>query len=492
MTSESVKFLIVDDTEENLVALEALLRREGLEVLKARSGSEALELLLVHDVALAFLDVQMPEMDGFELAELMRGAERTKSVPIIFVTAGTRDPKRAFKGYETGAVDFLFKPIEPHVLKSKADVFFELHRQKKELAKALRLNEMFVGILGHDLRNPLSAVLTGAQLLEAQISDEAQQRTLRRMKSAGRRMNSMIEQLLDLTRARLAGGLGFIRVRKRLDVANLVQRTVEELRTAHPERELTVETQGDCTTTGDPDRLLQLFSNLIANAITHGTAGCPVSVAVRRAEDEIMVSVRNRGAIPNELLPTIFDPFRGRGAPSPTKSHGLGLGLFISQQITIAHGGQIELESNESNGTTFTAHIPRRSASSKAGGDAARRRKVLIVEDDEDIRESLREAFEEEGHEAITASNGQEALELLTNSNPPHDVVILDLVLPVMDGSRVYQAMQADAVLAKIPVIVSTSNPSRAPAGVVVVPKPLKLDRLLESVAALWNDDAVQ
>jgi CheY-like chemotaxis protein len=142
---EVVKFLLVDDIAENLVVLEALLRREGLELLKASSGAQALELLLVHDVALAILDVQMPEMNGFELAELMRGMERTRHVPIIFLTAGARDPQRVFKGYEAGAVDFLFKPIDPHMLKSKTDVFFELHRQKIELASHLRMNEMFVG-----------------------------------------------------------------------------------------------------------------------------------------------------------------------------------------------------------------------------------------------------------------------------------------------------------------------------------------------------------
>jgi two-component system sensor histidine kinase/response regulator len=108
---DTIKFLLVDDVNENLVALEALLRRDGLEILTARSGTEALELVLVHDFALAFIDVQMPEMSGFELAELMRGSERSRHVPIIFVTAGGWEPHRIFKGYESGAVDFLFKPI---------------------------------------------------------------------------------------------------------------------------------------------------------------------------------------------------------------------------------------------------------------------------------------------------------------------------------------------------------------------------------------------
>ncbi|MCH4893206.1 response regulator [Sphingomonas sp. SFZ2018-12] len=128
-----VKLLIVDDLEENLVALEALLRRDGLVFVRARSGEEALEQLLAHDVALALLDVQMPGMDGFELAEFMRGAARTRHVPIIFLTAGSADRQRRFRGYEAGAVDFIQKPIEPDVLRSKVNVFFELHRQRHEL-----------------------------------------------------------------------------------------------------------------------------------------------------------------------------------------------------------------------------------------------------------------------------------------------------------------------------------------------------------------------
>jgi CheY-like chemotaxis protein len=112
--------LLVDDLDENLLALEALLLRDGLVCLKARSGEQALELLLLHDVALALLDVQMPGMDGFELAEYMRGNERARHVPIIFVTAGSADLQRRFRGYEAGAVDFIQKPIEADILRSKA------------------------------------------------------------------------------------------------------------------------------------------------------------------------------------------------------------------------------------------------------------------------------------------------------------------------------------------------------------------------------------
>ena len=361
MTETPIKLLLVDDTDENLVALDALLRREGLELLKARSGPEALELLLVHDVALAILDVQMPDMNGFELAELMRGAERSRHVPIIFLTAGARDPHRVFKGYEAGAVDFLFKPIDPHILKSKADVFLELHRQKAELARNLQMNEMFVGILGHDLRTPLSSIMTGAQLLERQVTDPGQLKTLRRMLSSSGRMRDMIDQLLDLTRARLANGAGMAPEREPVDIGELVTRAVEELRPTAADRRLAIDVTGDGRCVGDATRLLQVFSNLLSNAIHHGTAGTPISVAVEAGDEdasEIRVVVRNEGAIPAELLPRIFDPFRG--GRTSTGSRGLGLGLFITQQVVEAHGGRITVTSSPSAGTAFTVTLPRR------------------------------------------------------------------------------------------------------------------------------------
>jgi len=130
-----VKCLLVDDLEENLVALRALLADENVELYSARSGVDALELMLQHDFGLALVDVQMPSMDGFELAELMRGSERTRSTPIIFLTAGAWNRERIFKGYESGAVDFMFKPIEPRILRSKVRVFVELNRQKMAIAK---------------------------------------------------------------------------------------------------------------------------------------------------------------------------------------------------------------------------------------------------------------------------------------------------------------------------------------------------------------------
>ena len=254
-----VKCLIVDDRDENLLVLEALLRREDVVVLTAHSGAQALDLLLAHDVALALLDVQMPEMDGFTLAELMRGSERTRHVPIIFVTAGARDERRTFRGYESGAVDFLYKPIEPHILRNKADVFFQLYRQKQQIAhelrdrtETLRLNEMFTAVLGHDLRNPLNAILTGALLLEHHSQDEVVRKTSSRMLSSAKRMSRMIEDMLDLARARLAGGIPL--KRERTDFAALVHRVILEHQAGAPDRRIEFFSKSESIGQWDPDR----------------------------------------------------------------------------------------------------------------------------------------------------------------------------------------------------------------------------------------------
>ena len=351
MTSEPVKLLLVDDTNENLFALEAIIRRKGLEVLVARSGSDALELLLVHDVSLALLDVQMPVMDGFELAVLMRGVERTKHVPIIFVTAGSRDPQRVFKGYESGAVDFLFKPIDPHILKSKTDVFFDLAQQRREVSQTLRLNQIFC-------RHPRTRPAESAR------SDDhgrrVAQATDRRRSSAaylgpddgGRPSHDRDDRAAPRSDPRQAHRWARPLVRER----------ASRCREARPARRRRASRDEPGPRDRDQirwrlhdvgrSRLLQLFSNLVGNALRHGTRGAAISLSIAGGEREIVIRVRNGGVIPPELLPVIFEPSRGR-----TDS----LGLFISQQIATAHAGAIGVDSISTGGTVvFTVRLPRR------------------------------------------------------------------------------------------------------------------------------------
>ena len=360
-----IKCLLVDDLEENLLALSALLQGDHVEVLTARSAPEALELLLVHEFALAFLDVQMPDMDGFALAELMRGSERTRRIPIIFVTAGAREQQRLFKGYESGAVDFIYKPIEPHILKNKADVFFQLYRQRLELAQELkdrteklRLNEMFSALLAHDLRNPLSAILASAQLLHRRTVDRHAQEAAARIVASGKHMSRLIEDMLDLARARLAGGI--VVKREAADLKALVERVVREHQAAAPARIIETEYAGDCCGQWDAERIAQVASNLIGNALKHGDTRAPVRVHLDGTNrTEVVLTVSNGGTIPADVVDHLFDPFRGARRPAG-RSEGLGLGLYIVYQIVKAHSGSVEVATGGGDDqTSFRVAVPR-------------------------------------------------------------------------------------------------------------------------------------
>ncbi len=375
MTQEPLsrmKILLVDDLPENLLALSALLRRDDVELLEARSGAAALELLLVHEFSLALVDVQMPVMDGFELAELMRGNARTRSIPIIFVTAGASDARRIFMGYESGAVDVLFKPIDPHILRSKVDVFMELARQRQQLAQqlkekteTLRLQEMFTAMLGHDLRGPLSAIVMGAILLERKATDETTRRSAARTLSSAKLMSHMIADMLDLARVRLAGGIPIRH--QRVDLGALLQESVDEKRAAAPDRRIELETAGPLDGDWDAARLTQVVANLIGNALQHGEAGCTVACRADGTHvDRVVLSVNNGGRIAEEVRRHVFDPFRGRDTHR-VRGDGLGLGLYIVDQIARAHGGSADIVSDQDQTTTFRVILPRRAS---AGGRA--------------------------------------------------------------------------------------------------------------------------
>ncbi|MDP9046074.1 MAG: hybrid sensor histidine kinase/response regulator [Pseudomonadota bacterium] len=359
----AVKCLIVDDLDENLLAMSALLRADGVELLLARSGREALELLLQHEVALALVDVQMPEMDGFELAELMRGSERTRRVPIIFVTAGGNDRQRVFQGYDSGAVDFLFKPVEARVVRSKAEVFFRLERQARQLARqveerteALRLYEMFTGVLGHDLRGPLAAILVGAQKL-ARSEDEGTRRIAERLIRSAQWMGRMVEDTLDLTRARIGGGIAVRRAP--MELGELVERVAGERLRTQPERAMRIEREANLVGRWDADRLAQVVSNLVGNALSHGDPSVPVEVRVAEGSSgRVELSVSNGGTIAPEVLPHIFDPFRS-GRDTTHRTEGLGLGLYIVQQIVQAHAGTITVTTGSGQPTVFRVELPR-------------------------------------------------------------------------------------------------------------------------------------
>lgn len=378
MTTPPIRtmILLVDDVPENLVALTALLRSEELELHTAASAREALELLLRHEYALALVDVHMPEIDGFELAELMRGNQRTRSIPIIFVTADPHEPQRLFRGYDAGAVDFLFKPIEPRVLLRKVATFRELFEQKRQLRgqladlervthqlqENLRLSETFVAALGHDLRTPLSTISFTLSLLDKLITDPGQRRAIERMSASSARMIDLIEQLYDVARIRLGGGL--LLKQAPTDLVAVVQQIVREQAATRTDARLSVTVDGDCLGVWDSPRIARVVANLVGNALQHGDPAAGVTVALAGDDPtRVRLTVDNGGVVPEAVQLHIFEPFR-RGTPEG--SRGLGLGLYIVQQLVAAHGGSVTFTSSAHAGTRFVVELPRLGAATSA------------------------------------------------------------------------------------------------------------------------------
>ena len=372
--TDPVKFLLVDDLEENLLALEALLASEGLDLHKAQSGEEALELMLANEYALALLDVQMPGMDGFELAEFMRANERSRHIPIIFVTAGSGDEARRFRGYEAGAVDFIQKPIEADVLRSKANVFLDLYNQRRqitaqrdELAKlsaalqaANQQKNRFLAVLAHELRNPLAVFSSGLNILDRGNSGRDLSQVRLSMRQNLNHVTRLVDDLLDINRIER----GKILLRKQKVGLNEVLPAALEL--AEPaivaaKHRLTVETPDDAITLEvDPARFIQIISNIVGNAARYTPEGGDIGVKVSKADSFAIIEISDNGiGIPPGQQAQIFNMFEQSDNGLGVVGEGLGIGLALVKQLVELHGGEIVLQKSlPGEGSTFEVRLP--------------------------------------------------------------------------------------------------------------------------------------
>ncbi|CDS53939.1 two-component hybrid sensor and regulator [Polaromonas sp. CG9_12] len=392
LNDNNVNVLIVDDLPDNLLALEAVIRLEGRTVFQASSGEEALALLLTHEFALAILDVQMPGMNGFELAELMRGTEKTRHIPIVFVTAAGKESNFAFKGYESGAVDFLYKPLDVQAVQSKVNVFALLYRQRLEtrrqvlaleksrqeqdalleslqttqmaLQKALNMRDEFMSVVAHELRTPLNTLFMDVQMrkmllergkvavFDAAYLEKMVARDQRQVQS----MVRLIDDMLDVTRIRS----NRLSIRPGpVDLPALLGRVTGNLSHQAEAAGSAITLHADQPVTGcwDEFRIEQVVTNLLTNALRYGN-GKPVEVSLVLLGDSVVLHVRDQGkGIPARDQQRIFDPFE-RAVGQDDSTTGLGLGLYITRQLVEAHGGTISVQSREAEGALFSVTLP--------------------------------------------------------------------------------------------------------------------------------------
>jgi signal transduction histidine kinase len=390
------KLLIVDDLPENLRALDALIRDDKRQVFQATSGEEALTLMLEHEFALAILDVQMPGMDGFELAELMRGTERTRNIPIVFVSAAGRELNYAFKGYEQGAVDFLYKPLDPDAVRSKVNVFVTLDQQRREMRRqmealersrreqevllrelnktqeelqhSLRMRDDFMSLVAHELRTPLNTLFLETQMRSLQLkrgnlpafNPEQMGNMIKRDERQIKAMIRLIDDMLDVSR--MKSGTLSIRPGK-VELMGLLERVVNDLSLQAAAAGSTLQLAAHEPVEGvwDEFRIEQVIVNLLTNALRYGGCG-QVELSVQKVSDEVCgtkvrIDVRDHGkGIAPDFIDRIFEPYeRGAKAGEPK---GLGLGLYISRQLASSHGGELTVQSVPGQGATFSLLLP--------------------------------------------------------------------------------------------------------------------------------------
>ena len=464
--------LLVDDVEANLVALQGLLASSGADVICARTGPEALECLLVREVAVALIDVQMPGMGGFELAELIRGSERTRGVPIIFITAGPRDQHRAFAGYEAGGVDFLYKPLDPDVLRWKVAVFLQLWEQKQKLAGQLealheaqaqlrdadRRKDEFLAVLSHELRNPLTPVRNSVHLLQRMGLGEQAGRYLGIIDRQVRHLARLVDDLLDVTR--IASAKVQLQ-RERLDLCEALRKSVEDQKEAFDAAGVSLEVSlpsAPLWAVADPTRVAQIAGNLLANAIKFTPRGGRVWLELTAEEGDAVLRVRDDGVgMSAETLQRIFVPFAQAERTLDRSRGGLGLGLALVKGMVQLHGGAVTASSEgPGRGSEFVVRLPRAAAS--AGEERADRpglgpgrRRVLVIEDNEDTAETLCEALSLMGHEVELARDGARGIDRARQMRP--DVVLCDIGLPGIDGYEVARRLRADPSLQGIELV---------------------------------------
>ncbi|MGJ7511172.1 response regulator [Variovorax sp. GT1P44] len=494
--SEQVNILLVDDEPVNLTVLETVLQDSGYRLIHASSGEQALLALMSHEFAVMVLDVNMPDMTGFELAELIKQRKKTAHVPIIFLTAYFNDDQHVVAGYGSGAVDYLHKPVNVGILRSKVAVFAELYRKERalqeanrallgeiaerrsaedrlrllndtlerkvlertealhaseaELREANRRKDEFLATLAHELRNPLAPVGYAVRLLRLKAAgiqevERASQLIDRQVKI----MSRLIDDLMDVSR--ISQGKVELQ-RKRVPVAEVLYDAIESTRPMIEEfrHALNIDQpDGELFLEADATRLSQAFMNLIHNSAKYMDKGGRIDLGVRREAHEVVVSIRDAGiGIAADRLESIFEMFSQVETALSRSRGGLGIGLSLTRRLLQLHGGSVTARSDGLGlGSEFIVRLPLASGLETVAANVtnaqppimpAKSLRILVADDNRDSAETLSALLQAMGHTVRHVFNGHDAV-LATTAFVPH-VVLLDIGMPQLNG---YEACRA-------------------------------------------------
>ena len=482
--NDRVNILLVDDQPGKLLTYEAMLSELGENLIKANSGREALEHLLKTDITVVLMDVSMPELDGFELAEIIRQHPRYQKTAIIFVSAVHLTDLDRLKGYESGAVDYVSVPVIPELLRAKVSVFAELYRKTRdaerlnreleqrvaertaeleaatarqtemaaELRQADRRKDEFLALLAHELRNPLAPVRNAVTIMRMKGSSDPELVWCREViERQANQLTRLVDDLLDVSRITR----GKIKLQTaRVDLATVIAGAVETSRPlidAHKHELVVALPTRPIAINGDLTRLNQVVANLLNNSAKYQNERGRIELTVTRQGSEALISVKDNGVgIAPEMQAQIFELF-SQGERTPDRAQGgLGIGLSLVRNLVEMHGGSVRAMSRgPGQGSEFLVRLPclpeepealtTRSPDITTFPPLAPCR-ILVVDDSLDAAESMAKLLLLAGHEVLVAHDGHKALDLAVREKPA--IVLLDIGLPGMDGYEVCRRLR--------------------------------------------------
>jgi signal transduction histidine kinase len=488
---DRVNILLVDDQPSKLLTYETILGELGENLIKASSASEALQCLLDNEIAVVLVDVCMPDLDGYELAAMIRQHPRFQKTSIIFVSAVLMTDLDRLRGYECGAVDYVPVPVVPEILRAKVSIFAELFRKTRalerlnveleervtertaaleattqQLQEANHRKDEFLAMLAHELRNPLAPIRTAVQLLRLkELTEPHRQRARDVIERQVEHLVNLIDDLLDVSR--ITRGMITLQLEPVL-IGAIVARAVETARPAidahrHaleldlPDELISVE--------GDKTRLVQVLANILHNAAKFMDPGGHIRLSVRRDGQHAVIQIADTGiGIAPDLLPKIFELFTQVHTKSERAQGGLGIGLALVRRLTEMHGGTVSAHSDgPGRGASFTVRLPVMAA--QISGLVKQKReagaipliepqRILVADDNRDAAEALSLQLQLAGHDVRTAHDGVEALDLAKTFDP--DIVLLDLGMPKMDGYEVARRLRVQPGSRRVTLIALT------------------------------------